>query len=178
MQRYSLPIRLMHWLMAIMIITIASVGIWMASLPNDYPGKYDFYALHKSFGLLILLLVIMRLVTRLLSKIPSYEDVKIKKWEITAAKLAHGALYFFMFMMPVSGYLMSSLSGRAVMLFSIEMPAITCFSAEVASKLASNAYFFHTVIVWGMIALIVLHIIGSLKHVLIDKQNILKRIWF
>jgi cytochrome b561 len=89
------------------------------------------------------------------------------------AKFVHFALYFLMFLTPLSGYLMSNSYGFAVKLFSLEMPNLISTNYQVA-KIFSDI---HTIFSYTLLFLISLHIAGVIKHLFFDKaeNNVLKR---
>ncbi len=172
MDKYSLSMRVMHWIMAFLIIVLLAVGLWMESLPNDYPGKYDVYALHKSFGVIALAFIIFRLSVRMRSKIPALPK-NITKFDASLAAATVVLLYVCMFAMPLSGYLMSTFGGHPVQLFGIPLPSLFSENMEAAKF----NRMIHGYAGYGLIAIIVLHILGSFKHLLVEKVNLFKRMW-
>jgi cytochrome b561 len=175
MEKYVLSMRVMHWLMAVLIITLLSVGLWMSGLPNDYPGKFDsIYPMHKSFGILALILICIRLVERFrnFNLIPSLPD-KIKKFDQKLSKAIHHSLYACMLLMPLSGYTMSVLGGHQVVFFGLELPSIFGESKD----LSKVAWQIHGITGFTLIALIALHLAGNVKHFVLDKVNLISRMW-
>lgn len=170
--KYTLLMRANHWLLGIMIIILLGVGLWMESLPGDYPGKFDYYALHKSFGLVALFYVIFRLSVRLRSRVPTLPR-EINTRDAVLSALTIFALYLLMFAMPISGYLMSSYGGHPVKLFGLDIPAIV----DKDPRLGSVFHNIHGIGGKVFIGLIVLHILGTLKHLLVEKVNLINRIW-
>ncbi len=172
MMKYNGKLRMMHWIMSVAIISLLFIGLWMKSLPNDFDGKYDIYDMHKSFGLLVMLLVIARVFLRLLFNAPSLNDLISKRDAIISAIVVI-LLYICMFMMPISGYLMSSLAGYNVMFFGWTTPSFLQQNHDYSSFFACV----HEIGGYIMIACVALHIAGFLKHLIIDKINLLKRMW-
>lgn len=172
MKKYTLSMRAIHWLMAVMILSLIPFGLWMAELPDSYPGKYDYYAIHKSFGLVALLFIILRVSNRLRSTVPSLPK-EINKTDSLLSSLTIGSLYLCMFAMPISGYLMSTFGGHPVMFFNILVPAL--FDKNL--PLAKFFHDMHGLGGWVLIALISLHLLGTLKHYFVEKVNLLQRIW-
>lgn len=168
--RYPLAIRVLHWLMAVIIIGLLIVGLIMTSLPKGDPTRALLYNLHKSFGVTILMLALLRVGVRLLEAIPPLPDI-IPTTERIAARLGHSALYFFMFAMPISGYMMSNAYGLPVRWFTVELPKL--FSSDRArGVLAGN---FHSYTGFTLIGVIALHVSGVLWHYMRQKVNLLKR---
>ena len=172
MEKYSLSMRIIHWLMALLIIILLAVGLWMSGLPNDYPGKYDFYALHKSFGVIALLLIVVRISVRMRSKVPALPK-EINKFDTGLSAITIFVLYACMFAMPMSGYLMSTFGGHPVHLFGLELPSVVSQNPDMG-KFFWNV---HGYAGYVLIVFIGLHILGSLKHIAVEKVNLFKRMW-
>jgi cytochrome b561 len=172
MEKYSLSMRIIHWLMALLIITLLAVGLWMSGLPNEYPGKYDVYALHKSFGVIALLLIVVRISVRMRSKVPALPK-EINKFDTGLSAITIFVLYACMFAMPMSGYLMSTFGGHPVHLFGLELPSVVSQNPDMG-KFFWNV---HGYAGYVLIVFIGLHILGSLKHIAVEKVNLFKRMW-
>jgi len=168
----------LHWLMALIILTLIGVGIYMAELPTDTAEQkqyaFQFYGLHKSFGVVILALIVLRLVWIRISPAPALPSVFAPK-ERAVVKALQGLLYLLMIVMPLSGYLMSNAGGHPINFFGLgELPALIGKSKAVGGF----AHEVHEIMGWTMLVLIVLHMAGALKHRLKDKggeTDILKR---
>jgi cytochrome b561 len=149
---YSQPLRVLHWLMAILVITVMVLGLTMGDFPKLL--RPDAYDLHKWLGLTVGFLLIARVAARIFSSIP-----------------AMPASYALMLLMPLSGYLMRGARGHDVMWFGIALPPLPGLYPEMAR-------FAHTVHVWlpnFFIAVMVLHVAAVLKHWFVDHENLLKR---
>ncbi|RUR11128.1 cytochrome b [Legionella sp. km772] len=131
--------------------------------------KLKLYGLHKAFGILVLILAILRIIWRLSNKTPS---LNIPKLELIAARLAHLALYILMLAMPISGWLMSSAAGLAPSFFGLfTLPNLVAPNDELREWFA----FVHEWLAYGLIAIISVHTLAALKHHFIDKDDILRR---
>lgn len=170
-QKYNKAVRILHWLMAIIIISLLILGWFMTNISDDKEYKWTIYWLHKSFGVTIIFLFLARIITRNRSNIPDLPE-RFSKWIKAAAKVSHYILYLLMILMPMSGYLMSSLNGYNVKLFSINLPN---FLPE-NKALAGFFHAAHGIIAYIISFFILLHFLGAMKHLFIDKYNILKRI--
>lgn len=164
--KYPLSMRVLHWLISISILTLTGVGWYMAGLPNEAPDKFDLYPLHKSFGMLVLLLVTLRLANRLRSTVPPLPAV-LAGWEKTAAQLAQLLLYILMFAVPLMGYTMSSAGGHAVPFFGIDLPLLI----DKNKAVGGFAHQWHEWLAYTMLALVGLHAAGALKHRLVDRAK-------
>lgn len=160
--------RIIHWLMAVIIIGLLAVGLYMTSLEGTNPLKRDIYNLHKSIGVIALFLIFIRIIIRvtLNSKIPPLAK-SFAKWEKISAKAGHFALYVFMCAMAISGYIMSAAGGYGVKFFGIEIPNIVGEDKE----LAGIAHEIHNLLPILFIIIILTHIGAVIKHRYIDKEE-------
>lgn len=173
--KYPAALRVLHWVMAILIIGLLCVGFYMANLPAEVPNKYDLYPWHKSFGLLVMLLVLIRLPVRWRGPIP--EDAPgLQAWEHKLSKLVHVLLYAAMLLMTFSGYLMSS--------FHPQIDGIEMFGLfkvpDITSKdkgLSGVMHEVHEVVAISFCVLLALHIAAVIKHRLFDgpEKDVLPR---
>lgn len=159
-----------HWLMALLIIVLGIVGLWMADLPNS-GQKIKIYAIHKSVGLTVLALALLRLSWRLFDRRP--RDVAMPAWQTFAAHATHVLLYLLMLALPLSGWLYNSASGYPLQWFwSVNLPSLSGGANPDLKVIA------HVVHEWGfyLLALLLLaHVGGALKHHLIDRDDTLVR---
>ncbi|MBL4607369.1 MAG: cytochrome b/b6 domain-containing protein [Pseudomonadales bacterium] len=88
-ERYPLIIRLLHWVMAMTILTMLCNGLYMANIPDDAADKYDLYPTHKAFGMFVMAMIFIRIPARLMASIPS-SHLGLKSWEITLSHIVHG----------------------------------------------------------------------------------------
>ncbi|RDX38149.1 cytochrome b [Kangiella sp. HD9-110m-PIT-SAG07] len=171
--KYTLLMRILHWLIAVLILGMIGVGWYMAGLPDEHPTKYDIYAIHKSIGITLLGLIVIRLLVRFFSPIPKLPQ-ELAWWEKLLTKSVHFLLYTLMLLVPISGYLMSDFAGFPVEWFGVEVPGFVEDSME-SSQDALDA---HGILPYILLGLIALHLLGSLKHRFLDKgdnTDVLKR---
>ncbi len=160
--------RFMHWFMALYVFFMLIAGFSMKRLFSE-PFKWTVYPVHKAFGLCFLVLILMRLLMRHKSIIPKYSK-KIQKFKFFSISVHH-SMYLLMLLMPITGYVMSSASNKAINIFSIHIPLLikkSPYIATMSSKL-------HTVFSFLIVILIALHIVGTLYHLIFDKENLFKR---
>ena len=175
---YGLLSKALHWAMALIIITLLGVGIYMADLPTDTEEQkqyaYQFFGLHKSFGVVALVLISVRIAWIRISPAPALPAVFEPK-EKMIVKGLQGLLYILMIFVPLSGYLMSNAGGYPINFFGLaELPALIGKSKEIGG-IAHEA---HEIMGFAILGLIVLHVAGAVKHRLKDKggeSDILKR---
>lgn len=162
--------KLFHWSMALLVIGLLAVGLYMTGMELS-PDKFKVYGLHKSFGIVVLALVFLRVLWRILSTQPDALPTH-KKSEKILAGLAHLGLYCGMIVMPLTGWLMSSAKGFSVSVFnSFTLPDLIKPNEQLA-KLFTDI---HELAAYTLIAVIVLHFAGAIKHHIIDKDVTLKR---
>ncbi|HLD76712.1 MAG TPA: cytochrome b/b6 domain-containing protein [Rickettsiales bacterium] len=167
MIKYHISSRIIHWLMALIIIITLLLGIYMTKfLPKDATNLIEIYNLHKSFGVMALIFIVIRIINRFIHKAPQTPE-GFNKIEKFAAHFIHILLYILMIFVPFSGYLMSNFYGFPVHIFSYKMPII------VSNNLQFGAIFLniHEILAYSLLAAIIFHILGALKH-----NDILKRI--
>lgn len=166
---YGLVTKFFHWVTTFIILGVILVGLYMVSMPYG-PEKLEMYAWHKSFGLLVLWFVGLRIIWRIFSVKPDpHPDHAL--WERVLARIAHFLLYIAMIGMPMSGWLMSSAGEYPVPFFGIQMPDLMGKNPDMARLMA----FIHEVLAYILIGTIVLHAMGALKHHFIDDDTTLIR---
>ena len=170
-QRYgALPI-LLHWLSALVVVGMFSLGWWMVQLDYYDPRYRTAPDIHKSVGILFFMLTVLRLGLRLARPRPS-PMATTSVWERRAAHFAHVAFYFLLFAMMTSGYLISTADERAISVFGwFEVPA-TITSIEEQEDTAGDI---HLALAWSLIILAGFHALAALKHHFINKDATLRR---
>jgi cytochrome b561 len=169
----------LHWLIALMIIGMIGLGLFMVELPKQSelpPGEESvrafYFLLHKSLGITVAGLILIRILWRLTHTAPALPET-ISTWQQKAAGAVHGLLYFVMIATPVSGYLQSSLSKYPTKFWGIELPRV----AEANETLRETFTEIHEVFAFLFIALIVIHLLAVVKHRL-EGANLLTRMSF
>ena len=112
MARYSLLAQAFHWVSAALMFAVVPIAWYMTTLERTDPTREDWYSLHKSIGITILVLSVARVIWRQLDAPPSLSGF-MRPVEAAAVHVAHGLLYVLLFAMPISGYLISAAGGRS-----------------------------------------------------------------
>ena len=163
---------LLHWIMALAIFGMFGLGLYMVELTYYdawYKGSLD---LHKSIGILLLGLLLIRTLWRWINISPDSADEHASKFEVTSAHLVHLGLYLLMFTLMISGYLISTADGRGIMVFeAFTVPAIP-FSVDNQEDIAGDI---HEILAWVLIVLAGVHAIAAIKHHFINKNKTLVR---
>jgi cytochrome b561 len=168
--KYPIALRILHWLMAVMIIGLLALGLYMAELPKGDPRHDTLYNLHKSFGVTVLALAFIRLAVRMALGAPPLPEI-IPVMERRMAELGHLALYGFMFLMPVSGYVMSTSYGLSVKWFGITLPRLMGID-RARGALAGDV---HSYAAYALIGMILMHAGAVILHYVRQRVNLLKR---
>jgi cytochrome b561 len=168
--RYTGVAITLHWLIAAAILCTFLLGQYMTGLQLS-PAKLKLYSYHKWIGVTIFLLVLMRLAWRV-SHRPPPPPASIPAWQHGAANIAHFLLYALTLAIPVSGWLMSSASGfQVVYLGLLPIPDLLAKNKDVADQLKQ----LHEALNWLMLLVVALHVAAALKHHLVDRDDILRR---
>ncbi|MBM3617602.1 MAG: cytochrome b [Alphaproteobacteria bacterium] len=176
--RYTSVAIILHWVMAIAFLLMLASGYTMEYLEIPKELKFNLYQWHKSLGVLLLVAFVLRILWRVTHK-PPFLPLSMPRWERKAAKLGHFLLYVCMLFVPLAGWAMVSASvyGLPTIVFGwFEWPHIPNLAGnEAIGGLAKTA---HWVLAWAFTALILGHIAAVLKHRVIDKENLLTRMWW
>ena len=162
---------LLHWMVAITIFAMAGLGLYMVDL--DYYNAWYHRApyIHKSVGVLLLMVMLLRVFWRFSNVVPKAVE-GVKPWEETIAALVHKAMYLLIFAIMFSGYLISTADKKSVEVFGwFEVPA-TLTSIPNQEDVAGVV---HLVLVVFLLVLVAMHAGAALKHHFIDKNRTLLR---
>ncbi len=166
---YGIVSRSLHWIISILIITLLIVGFLMSDMENSNE-KFQIYGAHKATGVIVLLLVTFRLLWRLMNS-AVLMPADLPNWQQKAAYFTHIALYVSMFTMPLSGFLMSVLSG-----YEVSVYGLFSFAAwEKNTELARLFALVHGYTAFCFVGLITLHFLAALYHHFIRKDGVLLR---
>lgn len=170
--RYATPAVVLHWTLGLLIAGMLGLGWYMMSIEDD-PGSDRYFNLHKSIGLLVLALVLVRLVWRLTHP-PAALPGSVPTWEARLSLLTQRALYGCMLLMPVLGFVGALYSKAGVRFFGLQLPAWVVPDHDIAERF----FGLHGALGWVIVALVLLHVAGGLKHLLLDRDGVFQRMWF
>lgn len=166
LQRFTPAQRVLHWLMAACILAMFFIGVGMVS--TIAPKYLPLIAIHKSLGVVILLLVLIRLGLRLRYGAPAL-PVGLPIPMKLAAKLSHYLLYALMIVMPLLGWAMLSAADYPVVIFGgMHLPMILPQSDSVHTLLWDAHYY----LAFAFFALVLLHLGAALFHGLIRRDGV------
>ena len=193
-QQYNNVAILLHWLIGLVIIFMLILGIFMTDIPKEAPKQISFdifnlgiyswevteaesprsfyFNFHKSIGVTLFVFVLFRIFWRFTHKPPALLS-SMKPWEKRFATAAHHGLYLLMILIPLTGILMSIGSKYGVKWFGIKiLPGID------STPMRELFYEFHEIFGQLLLLILIFHILGALKHSIVDKDGTLRRMWF
>lgn len=166
-QHFPLTSRILHWIMAVLILAMLFVGVAMVSSLSDY---HRLVSIHKPIGILILVLAALRLVNRLIFPPPPLPTGMPATLRI-AATASHWLLYALMFAQPIVGWAMLSAGGYPVALIgTFHLPPILPHDAALYAILRP----LHTVLAFALFATFLLHLAAALTHAFIFRDGVFR----
>ena len=171
--QYGVVAKSFHWLLFLMLIFSVIAGNFLADMPKG-AEKLEAAGMHKSFGVIILMLIVARFLWRLINVNPK-DTTNTPDIQKTIAHAMHWALYALMFAQPVAGILMTQSAGYPVSFFGLfEFPVLL-------EKDKSLAEFFRSAhgVIWIILAVAVFgHVSAALHHHFVKKNGVLKKMIF
>ena len=172
--RYSTVSIGLHWLLALALVGIFSVGLYMADQPFS-PLRLKLYNWHKWAGVTILLLSVIRLLWRLTHRppeLPAAIVLAMPTWQLRAYHATHQAMYALFFIVPLVGWAYSSAAGFPIVVFGVlPLPDFVPVSKELAELIKP----WHQITAFSLAGLVGLHVAAALKHHWVDKDGLLQR---
>ncbi len=171
-ESYGLVSKMVHWAIALCIIFLIWLGWWMVDL--SFYSRYYYAApnLHKALGIVVFAVAALKLIWHAVSRPPPLQ-ADLKPLEKLGARVVHTILLVSMFVIPVTGYLQTTVKGEGVSMFGLfEIPALYR-SSEWLRDVSIDV---HAWFSYALIAIVALHAGAALKHQFIDKKQTLRRI--
>ena len=160
----------LHWIIALLIIAELVLGNIAEALKVS-PQKFELFVWHKSFGITILILAVIRITWRL-GNPPPAAPAGTPTWEKRLAQAGHGFLYLQMFAVPLTGWWVSDTSRIPFRLFwSVPVPDLMAADREL-SELAASV---HGILTKLLLFVVVGHIIAALRHHVLLRNDTLVR---
>ncbi len=169
------PAIALHWLGAALILLLLGHGWWMTHLaPRG--DRLAHYAGHAGLGYDLLLLLILRLLWRWTHVVPELPH-DIKPWERLAAHAGHIGLYLLMFAATLTGWALAGTfrTPLAKDAFGLPVPSILVSQERAMHQLFEGS---HKILSYLLAALVVVHIVGALRHRFMKHNEVLRRMWF
>ena len=161
--------KLFHWTMGVLILGLLAVGRTLDEFVP--PFKFTLIGWHKSLGMIVLALTVLRVLWWLGQTKPALVK-SLPAWMAPWVSFGHNLLYGFMVLMPLSGWLMSNAAGYPVSVFGwVTLPELVAKNQELREVFGEV----HEIAAWGLIALLVLHVGAAVVHHRIFKDDTLTR---
>lgn len=175
--RYAYPHRVLHWLVALVLLCSLASGLTLGFL--GFEGAVErlgdswtnlLYTAHKTFGVLILGLMIARVITRLLFVVPLHEP-PLHPFQRILSTSVHHLLYLALLAMPVLGWTATASGDFPVQFLHWNLPGLIGENEALSEQL----FLWHGRLGWTILGLVLLHIAGALFHWLIKRDGVMKR---
>jgi cytochrome b561 len=167
--RYTHAAIALHWLMALLIVCNFCLGLYMSDLPFS-PTRAHLFNYHKWTGITILALAALRLLWRLTHKPPP--PLPSPRWQHLAAEVVHWGIYLLFFAVPLTGWAYSSAAGFPISWFGVlPLPDFVPKDRALAGALKEV----HETLAWVLAGFVAVHFAGAMKHAIIDRDGLLKR---
>jgi cytochrome b561 len=167
--RYGALAQLFHWVIVVLIITQFVLALWAEGLSPI--KKIGVLGTHKSIGITILVLAVLRLAWRLFNPVPP-QPRGIPRWQELSAHVSHFLLYALLFITPVLGWLMSSARAFSVSWFGLVTLPDFIEPNKAAFELLRD---WHHFMAWTLATIAVIHLAAALKHHFFDRDDVLRR---
>ena len=170
--RYSGIAVLLHWILALLIAGMVALGWYMMAIEDD-PGADKYFNLHKSVGIVIFGLVLVRALWRIRHK-PAELPASLPKWEVAAASLVQWLLYGCMILLPITGFIGALYSKSGVSFFGAHFPTWVLPNHDTAEQF----FEIHETLAWTLVVLVAIHTAAGFKHLLVNRDRVFQRMWF
>jgi len=175
--RYALAQRALHWLIALLVLGLLGAGMLLGYLGFDeLKARFGIettnaiYAYHKTFGVILLGLMVLRLTLRLSLGAPPYREA-LQPYQRVLSRIVHGLFYVLLLAMPVLGWMATAAGGYPVQFFDTNLPGFIGKDEDLSSTL----FELHGLVAWLLIGLILLHVGAALTHWLVWKDGVMER---
>jgi cytochrome b561 len=160
----------MHWAVALLVVSMLAAGSLM--IRSLEPWQPSLLMLHKSTGLLVFLLVLVRLLLRFSLRLPA--PPAGSRWQLLAASATHAALYLLLLVIPLTGLFMQYFAAKPISVYGLwSLPAALVSDIERFAILRE----LHGILTLLLMVLITLHIGAALYHQCVKKDQLLRRMW-
>ncbi|MBA5727965.1 cytochrome b [Bombella sp. TMW2.1889] len=174
-ERYGPVAIILHWVIALLLIFMIGLGLYMDHIPVSDPTPL--HQLHKSVGIVTMLLIVVRIIWRLTHRAPALPKDMPTAQRVVAGGM-EGLLYLFQIFLPVTGWLMVSAMAMPIVLFGlVSWPLIPLPQSVMDSGyLAEIMPDVHNWLAWSFGGFIALHVLAALHHRFIRKDQVVDRI--
>jgi cytochrome b561 len=169
--RYSSAQKLLHWTMAVLIVLMVAIGLTMTNL-GEGPLTNTLYELHKSLGIVVLTLALIRIAVRWTRSAPPLEPMP--EWQRKAAYASHYSMYALIVLVPLMGWIATSYCCKPVKLFwtvPVSLPIPDAPTMEAARPL----FLIHFTLAFTLAAIATIHVTAALHHHFVRRDATLRR---
>jgi cytochrome b561 len=177
MTRYALSQRLIHWIVAVLVLCALALGMTLGLLGFDRtlatfgaPVTDLMYISHKTIGVLLLALILVRIALRVSLGRPPYA-VPLPRPQKIASEIVHGLLYVLLLAMPVLGWLSTATGGFPINFFHWELPPLIGRD----DALSETLFLWHGILGWALLILIVGHVSAAVYHWRVRRDGVMQR---
>jgi cytochrome b561 len=169
--KYPAKLRIIHWATVVAFVFLFITGPIMVDLDKTDPLRADLFGLHKSFGVIAIILLVLRIRVRWNSVLPAF-PTSLQSIEISLAYWGHRLIYALLIITPIVGWADSNLHGRPVKLFGLPLPKLF----PTLENIGTTPGYIHTILAYSLLTVLSVHIAAVIKHRYIDRVNVLSRI--
>lgn len=172
-QTYTRTAVVMHWMIGVLLIAEVAFGFLLDTIaPRGTPARAATINLHKSFGVLLLVLIVARIWWRLRHRPPAWPAF-MPNWQRAAAEWVHRTMYACMLVAPLAGYIASNFSKHGLMILGTRIPPWGPDLPKVYELLNR----LHDIAAYILAVLVVGHVLIALKHAWVDRDAMIARMW-
>jgi cytochrome b561 len=172
--RYDNVAIALHWILAVGILCQIALGLYLNEVPRATPARTVWVNFHKSVGITLGALILVRLLWRLTHRPPAL-PAAMALWERTAARVNHALLYICMVGLPLAGYIASNFSKFGIKYFNVVDLKPWGVDDRRLYEIFNGT---HKALAALFITLIALHVLAALKHAAIGRDGVVRRMWF
>ncbi len=167
------PAQLLHWLLAAIIAVLLGHGWWMTHMIPASPARFTNFSWHGALGYDLFVLMVLRMLWRWFAGVPAL-PVDTRRWERIAAHVGHMLLYVFTFAATLVGWALAGTLRTPLTkdLFGISFPPIYANHDRAVHELLEDR---HRILAYILLIIIVVHVVGALRHHFIKRNNVLQR---
>ena len=169
--RWAAQVRWLHWLGVALILAVVVIGLTMGELERGSDPRRIAYALHKSLGITVLALALLRVSARAFTRAPVAAATG-PAWAPRLAQATHLLMYALMFAVPLSGWWLNSVAGQPLPWFGlVDIPALADRNPDLRGPVRAA----HTWLFWSLAALVGLHVLAAALHQCVLRDGTLSR---
>lgn len=167
------PAKLLHWMAAVAILVLLVHGAWMVHLAPR-PVRFVNYTWHAALGYDVMVLLVLRLLWRWANPVPALPS-DLRRWERIAAQTGHIGLYLLMLGASLTGWALAGTFRNPMTKDLLGLPVPQIVHDRAYHDLFEGS---HAILSYLLAALIVVHLLGSLRHHFVKRNDIMRRMWF